>query len=180
MLPEQRDRVIAAGDESARQMGVGSLDQAIDLVYQIGERLKPFMEQMRTREKLIATLDQMEDIPPEEEPLALALFANFPKLLGVELRQQLPEALKSLPGLDKGRKRSLTNREQAQLCDFVSDLYNRGVTMRDCKKRAAQRFNVGVRTVERTWSNRRNVTNERSEEPDFQEVLAWARKLLSE
>ena len=169
--------MVAALDEAAKAVGAETFEQGVDLVCRVVEKLKPLLEQMRTRERVIAELDQMPDFAPEEEPLAVAAFRMLPQFLGIQLRQQLPGVLKDLPGGKRGRRRALSNDEQAAVCNFIGKLYREGVEMRDCKKRASLRFNVATRTLDRIWANRKNVLGKRME-PDLQDVMTWTKKLL--
>jgi len=175
--PEMRDQLVAALDETAKAVGVETFEQGVDLVCRFGEKLMPLLEQVRTREKAMAALDQMPDFPPEEEPLAVAAFRMLPQFLGIQLREQLPSVLKDLSGARKGRRRALSNDKQAAVCNFIGKLYREGVEMRDCKKRASLRFNVATRTVDRIWANRGTMSCNRME-PDLQDVMTWTKKLF--
>jgi hypothetical protein len=176
---EMREQIVAALDEAAKSVGAESFDQGIDLVCRIVEKFMPSLEQMRTRERAIAALDQMPDFPPEEEPLAVASFRMLPQFLGIQARKQVPEVLKDLPGGKKGRRRALASDQQAEVCNFIGKLHLNGVEMRDCKKRASMRYNVAPRTVERIWANRAKLSGKRME-PDFQDVMNWTKKLFTE
>jgi hypothetical protein len=121
----------------------------------------------------------MPDFPPAEEPLAVAAFRTLPQFLAIQVRQQLPSVLKELPGGKKGRRRALSGDQQTALCNFIGKLYLNGVEMRNCKKRASSYFDISPRTVERIWANRAKVAAKRME-PDFQDVMNWTKKLLSE
>ena len=82
MRPEMRDQLVAALDETAKTIGVATFEQGVDLICRFGEKLMPLLEQVRTREKAMAALDQMPDFPPGEEPLAVAAFRMLPQFLG--------------------------------------------------------------------------------------------------
>ncbi len=173
MRPEFRDQVLAALDEVAQIVGIPAIEQGIDLSCRAFEKLLGMMNPIRTREAFSESLDQAE-VPPEEEPIVLASLRVLPHFIGTEIKQAAKQAAKDFP-THTGRKGSLSAEQKAEMCAFIGKLYAQGVKLTVCKQRAAQRFGVGVRTVERAWRHRGDLPAQ----PDFETAMAYLLKVLS-
>jgi hypothetical protein len=90
----------------------------------------------------------------DPNPAELALWLNFIRMLPYILRKDLQKAAKNLPSPPGGRPRELTPQECQEICAEIGRLYGQGVTIRDAQTRMAQRYNKGMRTIQRAWQDR--------------------------
>lgn len=88
----------------------------------------------------------------------IAVFENF-GLVAREIVIELAERVRqALPSEREGRRRLLSPERAGMVCAFVADLYGKGVKpLRLAKARAAKRFGVSDRMVERAWKDRGNA-----------------------
>ena len=181
MRPELRDEFLRAADEAVQQVGCESFDKAVDLVCRLAEGLAPYVHAMRTRERLIAMFDQMEDTPPEMEAFAVAFIRRLPQLFAVVVTENVPSAVQEfLPERKRGRRSAISEQDQAALCNYIGELHVRkGVAEAVAKSRAAQKFGVSLRTVHRIWNDRAAIMA-RVPEPDIATLIEFGKKLLSE
>jgi len=80
----------------------------------------------------------------------LALIRTMPYLF----RSSFRNATKSLPPSPGGRPRELNPEQRKKICLQIGQLYGLGVELRDAQKRMAQRYKVGLRTIQRAWHER--------------------------
>jgi hypothetical protein len=76
---------------------------------------------------------------------------EFPKLEAAA-NQVLPAAPKGRPGASAAFKR--------QVCDFILDLFGKGVPLTICKQRAVGRFHISYRAVEYYWAERGQLSSD--------------------
>lgn len=168
MTPELRDRLLALADEKLKLAGFGSVEEFFERGYQAIDKLGKAFENLRTRDGLVAILNKI-DVPKEDEPFVIATFRYFPYLLRELLGYISEVELKRLPGSPTGRKPSLNSEQATNVCAYVASLYGKGVELRVAKQRAAQRYAISIRTVERAWHNRRAKTDD----IDLYEAIAF-------
>jgi hypothetical protein len=176
MRPELRDRILAAADEASRKLGADTFEQGVEMAYRLSASVTELLDKIRTREQFAAVLDGMPDLPVGKEGLAAAAFRMIPEFISTQMREHASTWLKELPGTPTGRRRALRSTEQAAVCRYMGTLLGEGVDCKTCKKRAAQRFGVGVRTIERAWARRAVLATEFAE-PDFAEVMDYLKQL---
>lgn len=148
------DRILDAADEVFRAAGAADFETGIQTVCTMFERLLQVAERLKSREAVRTMLTELPDVPRDQEELVVSAVRMVPAFLRAEVIPNVNTALKDLPRLPGGRRPSLTPEASVQLCSFIAELYGKGVRLKACKQRAAQRFGIGLRTVERVWSQR--------------------------
>jgi hypothetical protein len=154
MDEEPRRRIIDAVEQALKLAGAKGFEDAEATMQQIADffahRVKPIMN----RERLEALLQQAE-LPPEDEQMFIAMAESFPSLIGVALNMLSSEAAKTFPVSNTGRPKSLTSTKRRAVCEHIARLYGQGTNLKVAKKRTAQKFNVSLSTVERSWAERK-------------------------
>jgi hypothetical protein len=75
------------------------------------------------------------------------------------IRKPLLEAAKALSHPKGGRPKLLTDPDKRKACDDISELMRMsGLELREAVRRAADRYGVSVRTMQRVWQGRANYS----------------------
>ncbi|MFY9561210.1 MAG: hypothetical protein WAQ52_13330 [Terriglobales bacterium] len=156
MKKEVCDQLISEAERVCQRLG-GDLYEVMNKAPQVVEKWKRYYvlaqelwKNARTREDLTAFLLSGPDPSPEE----LETLLTFTRTVPYILRDGLQSAAKSLPPPPGGRPRELTPQECKTICAEIGWLYGQGVELRDAQKRMAQRYNKGLRTIQRAWQQR--------------------------
>ena len=150
------DQLITETEQSLQKMGLDlyeTMQRAGALVERWKQYIPLFQEvwnHASNREQLTALLITGPDPSPEEMETVLTLIRTVPFLL----RSSLQDATKSLPPSPGGRPPELNPEQRKQICLQIGQLYGLGVELRHAQKRMAQRYNVGLRTIQRAWQER--------------------------
>ena len=150
------DQLISETEQSFQKMGLDlyTIMQRAPAVVEKWKRYYGLFQQVwnhaSSREELTAFLVTGPDPSPEEMETVLTLIRTVPYLL----RSSLQNATKSLPPSPGGRPRELRPEQRKEICLQIGQLYGLGVELRDAQKRLAQRYDVGLRTIQRAWQER--------------------------
>lgn len=150
------DQLISETEQSFQKMGLDlyTIMQRAPAVVEKWKRYYGLFQQVwnhaSSREELTAFLVTGPDPSPEEMETVLTLIRTIPYLL----RSSLQDATKSLPPSPGGRPRELRPEQRKEICLQIGQLYGLGVELRDAQKRLAQRYDVGLRTIQRAWQER--------------------------
>jgi hypothetical protein len=150
------DQLISETEQSFQKMGLDlyTIMQRAPAVVEKWKRYYGLFQQVwnhaSSREELTAFLVTGPDPSPEEMETVLTLIRTLPYLL----RGSLQNATKSLPPSPGGRPRELGPEQRKEICLQIGQLYGLGVELRDAQKRLAQRYDVGLRTIQRAWQER--------------------------
>jgi hypothetical protein len=151
------EQLISAAEQFAQTLG-GDLYEVMKKAPQVVEKWRnhyflahEIWHHASTRESLRAFLLSV----PDPEPAELAQWLSFVRTLPFIMRKDLQTAAKNLPPSPGGRPRELTPSECRDICAEIGQLYGQGVSVRDAQKRMAQRYNKGLRTIQRAWQERR-------------------------
>jgi hypothetical protein len=150
------DRLISECEQSFQKMGLD--------FYEIMKRAPERVERWKkyygfaqkvgssagSHEQLTAALLAGPDPDPAEFEVWLAFIRTFPHFL----RGSLQGIAKSLPPSPGGRPRELDARQSMEVCLQIGNLYGQGVALPNAQKRMAQRYGVGLRTIQRAWQER--------------------------
>jgi len=138
----------------------GVSDMGFNL-YKVGPRMKSFLEArlpmlsaMSSREALDAYL---ATAPPTDEAYmqqAVMLFAALPQLLTTYLNETTRRIAENLPPAPAGRPKRVTPEIKREIVGHIGTLFTKGVQLSDAQGRAALRFGVSRRTVQRVWRER--------------------------
>jgi hypothetical protein len=153
---EACDKLIAAAEQFAETLG-GDFYEVMKKAPRVVEKWKQhyFLAQeiwqhAQSRDELRAFLLSAPDPNPAELETYLNLLRSVPHIL----RKSLQTAVKNLPPPPGGRPRELAPLECQQICLEIGWLYGQGVGLGDAQKRMAQRYNKGLRTIQRAWQER--------------------------
>jgi hypothetical protein len=112
------------------------------------------LENVRTREQIAALLDSA----PEPSASTIRTFESVirfaPFLLNRLVRKVAKKAVKGLPENPSGPKPVVEQSQKRAICQYIGSLYGDGVSKKDAQKRAAMKWGVSVRSVERAWAQR--------------------------
>jgi hypothetical protein len=150
------DQLITETEQSFQKMGL-DLYETMTRAGALLEKWKPYIPLFQqvwnhatNREQLTAFLVNGPDPRPEEMEGLLALIRTMPYLF----RSSFQNATKSLPPSPGGRPRELNHEQRKKICLQIGQLYGLGLELRDAQKRIAQRYKVGLRTIQRAWQER--------------------------
>ena len=154
MTDETAQAVIDCLEQSLKQYaGIPTLEDAgktIERLAEILHQVAPFCN----RERLFETLKQ-QNVTAEDEMFIRGVTKNFPAIAVGFFENALPIIRKEFPAINSGRPKALTSEEERAACEYIGKLHVEGVEMKIAKQRAAQKFNVSVPTINRTWAERK-------------------------
>lgn len=172
MRPEFEEALSKSIDDAVVFVGAKDYPDAIETLARALHKMQECLNAVRTKELFIDVLRQAGDVPLEQEMYVVGLIQGLPGIIRMLLTEKAPELAKDLPPLPTGRKQSLTLEQRVQICNYVSELYRKGVQMQVAKQLAAQKFGVKLRSVERAWSKRSNYNLEKPDIPT-DELMRW-------
>lgn len=149
---EEKRRIREPLDSAVRRFaGLEGWDAAMDGLARVATWFLASSERMKADAlvSLLETADPSEDIEPW-----LVTIENFGPVAREVLIEIAERARKALPAAPGGRRRRLTPERAAAACAFIGDLYAKGAVLDAAKRRAAQRFGVSRRTIQRVWEGR--------------------------
>jgi hypothetical protein len=156
MRPEARDQFLANADATAKALGGTCLQEGINIVRSTLAALTKIADMIQTPELVAQSLDEL-NITPEREQLLIQLAEAGPlvvKWIIQKLHKSAEETLPTLPN----RRPAVAGKTQVEILRFINQQHFRYETpLKFAKKRAAQRFDCSVRTVERYWGNRKRI-----------------------
>jgi hypothetical protein len=156
MRPEARDQFLVNADATARALGGTSIQDGVALVRRILAKLTEMFESIQTPEQLAAGLDDL-NVTPEIESLMIQGVAAGPLLLRWMAMKANESAETNLPTFPN-RRPPVPAKVQVEIVKFVNDLnFRQNVPLEAAKRRAAKKFDCGVRTIERYWKERENI-----------------------
>jgi hypothetical protein len=168
--PEQVDRLLSLADESAKRVGVITVDEALAKVRQFTIPILETLRRAETRDQLARELREFE-VPEDLEELLLQVVRFMPELLRHWARELNERATKTLPAPQVGRS-TVPAEIQLQMIRFIEHLYiEKKVALKEAKLRARNRFRWSIRTVNRYWSRRKEIL-ESGPTMRFADVLA--------
>lgn len=175
MTPEFEAQVSKAIDEAVVFIGENNYTDGMGKFCAMLEQFLAELSQIRTKEEFLALLNQAGEIPPQTQMYFLALLQGIPQILQFIVSKELPKLAEELPPLPTGRKQALTLEQRTQVCDYVAHLHRQGTPIQISKQRAAQKYGVRLRSVERAWAKRAEACSERPKIP-VEDLVAWMRR----
>jgi hypothetical protein len=176
MRPEFKEQLLASLDSAAQCAGTASYEAGMVQLSTLLDKLQGWVSRMRTKEDLAALLDELAEEPTtEDEIYTIGLLQGLPSIMRELFTNQVPRLAESLPPPRTGRKHVLTLEQRILIRDYISELHRMGTPLQTSKKRAAQRFGVGVRSVERAWSKRMELNIDKPW-VSVSELIAWMSK----
>lgn len=135
-------------------VGENSFDEGFAKARKVFVAIAAHLEALGDRKAFDTMLSKLE-ISAEEEQQFLAVAENLTALLGLGVQIFAQRFSKEFPVKLSGRPKSLPQAQERKLCEFIGGLFLQGTQLKVCKKRAAQKFGVSLRTVERVWADRK-------------------------
>jgi hypothetical protein len=169
-----RERMIAALEKAFCEAGSESYEDGIKVATKLTNWLSNGLRSIQTIEQLRQTLDSCEPISKAEEKLALFALEHMPSLVRVGLKLAAKKAAATLPPPPSGRPSALDASGKEAVLDYIAELIRKGASMEAAKLRAAQKFNCSKRTVQRLWTNRESIAEDK---PTMDAVVARLSKL---
>lgn len=167
-------------DEKTREKMVSALENAILAAgakdYEAGmaqaSKLIAFLhnnvQMMQTKDAFRKTLDSCSEVSKSEEKIALMGLTMMPHLLRIGLKMAAKKAENTLPALPGGRPRAISATEAREILRFISGLHEKGTSFKAAKERASRRYGISLRTIERLWSKRIAIDEDK---PTIEDVL---------
>ena len=158
MKPETVQKLLEACDEMSQQVGLKAYDDVQQFMQKQGPFIRfvvEFFDNLKTRPELISWLSKIEEPEPAFVDYMVRMFREFPMILGIAIRKAATSD-KTPPG-PKGPPR-IDDKKRYEICQFVLDLHGKKrVKEPAAKKRAAQHFDVSIRSVDRIWNDREEI-----------------------
>lgn len=170
MSPEQRDRFLHALDETAKSLGDVTLDQGLEIANLFISTLHELFEKVKTRELFAYELEH-NDLSPEMGELLISFAEQLPRFARFAVDKASNAVIRDLPSPVEGRP-TLPAVAQLEIVKYVQHLYvEKKVPVRVAMQRAADKFNCGLRSVQRCWKKRDQIL-EQGPEMRFPDVLS--------
>ena len=179
MRTEQRDRVLAAADNFARELNNIGFQETVVEGRRLFLRLAELMEPIQTREQVLQVMDATPDLSAKDEKLILMAFKYGRHIFRLGLLALLADVVKGLPRPPGGRKKMFTVQEETEVCEFISDLILKKVDLPLAYERTALHFGCSRRSVRRLWEDRDEIAEE-IRNPSFDDTLHAVRAFLSD
>ena len=152
-----REQMVTAVVEAARVLGSEDYEEGMRKANKLVESAHAAIQSMQTVDTLRATLNNYSPASDDKEQLLVFVVTNLPSLIRFAFKMMAKKSASNLPTLPTGRPQALDAVERQRMLDFVSQLYRKGVLLKDAKLRASQEFRCSQRTVERAWANRQSL-----------------------
>lgn len=167
--------VVQAVESALAEAGLSDPYRHGERVFQWLERNRKMIEAIRSREALTALIRNVPEEAEQYLPLVVALIQMAPSILTGEVMRMVHQSAKDNPvSVSPGRPVVLADSAKDEICDSVSDLYRKGVALTLAKERSAERFGVGMRSVERVWRQRNKLAERKPQTiADLFEAFQW-------
>ena len=156
MKPETRDRLLTGIDSAtAKLTQFSTIESVAHWLWEFSGRVHRKMENVRTREQIVALLDAEPEPSPATIRVIEAVIRFAPYLLNRLVKKVAKDALKGLAENPPGPKPVISESEKPLIIAFIRDLYvYREVSVQDAQRRAAMKWSVSFRSIERLWAER--------------------------
>ena len=178
MTPETRDVILENIENALRSAGSADYETGIATVSTLLDWCRNHIEMIRTRQHLALILETLPPMDPEEESMAVACTALLPQLVASTVGDLYKQFSSDFKPAATGRPNVLGKDQYLRLVKYVGDMHVQGYTLSVCKRRAATKFGVSVRTVERIWQVRASLMEGRRE-ISFQEAKDWIVSMMN-
>jgi hypothetical protein len=151
-------KFVAAFEEVAKQMNAEDYDWMADRAAQMVPMIRitaDLIEKSKSRADLTAWLEKFPEPEPSLVDFIVRAVHTVPRAFGSTIRDIV--MTHNLPSPLKGRPR-ISQKTAYEVCTFISDLYGRnGVPILHAKQRAARRFGLSPRSIDRLWTDRARI-----------------------
>lgn len=169
MDEEVREKMISAIEKAAREAGAQDYEEGLKSVIKFTEFLNTNARSIQTTEGLRKVLDSCEPLSKSEEKLALFAMEHLSSILRICFKLAAKKAAATLPPPPSGRPPAFCARESEEVLDYISALHRKGSLLDAAKERASQKFGRSRRTIERLWSNRGSIAEDK---PTIEAVIS--------
>jgi len=155
MKPETRDRLIASMNRVAAEGndGKGLYASVAELIAFLA-KMQEILAHFESPERMQADLDRMEEPSPTVLAMMEGTARHGPRLIHRWIKLRATQGLKALPNPATGRPIAIPFEQRRAVCDEVSVLVRKGLSLWTAKRRVAAWHGANVRTVHRIWKMR--------------------------
>lgn len=151
---DRAERIVETYETLIKMAGAQSLEDEMARVRRAGAYVQKYlplvMEMHSGREELIAATAAL---PDDYAPMVEAFMAAVPELVRVLFARLYKGTSKAFP-TPLGGRRSVPTKQRTEVCQFILAAFGRSVPLGMAQKRAAAKFGLGLRTVQRIWRDR--------------------------
>jgi hypothetical protein len=119
----------------------------------------PLLEASQSREGLNALLAHGKETDMQHLLQAVALLQALPSVAEQFVDQGILKAAQSIPTQNPGRRR-IEPETKRKIVDAVGRLHMQGVPIGTAQSRAAQKFGLGKRSIQRVWRERQHLAEQ--------------------
>lgn len=163
-----REKMVSALENAVHTAGAKDYEDGMNQATKLIEFAHNGVQSIRTIKGLRATLDSCPPMSKSEEKVALLTLNLLPQLFRIALKMAAAKA--TLPPPSGGRPRATTANKTQEVLDFVSELFRKGSRLNVAKDRAAKKYGLSLRTIERLWSKRESILED---EPTIDDALRF-------
>jgi uncharacterized protein YoaH (UPF0181 family) len=153
MTDETVNALVDCIEKVLKRGGMQTLEDAGLAIHRLADILNQ-LTQFCNRERLTEKLKEIQ-LSPQDEMLIRGMTDNFPAMAVAIFQEALPIIRKEFPVINAGRPKALTTEQQRAACEHIGKLHAEGLNIKIAKRRAAQKFDVSVSTIDRTWAQRK-------------------------
>jgi len=150
---EAIDRIFTAMDKAFVPMGYSTFNEGTWRIAAWFEKLAKVISIMQDRNATRRWLRQSPEIDPVEMERLIKILGKMLFLI----RRFAPMIAKRLPHDPGGRPSVSTAEMQKEICEEISTLHAKGVSIGTACTRLAARYGVSVRSIQRIWNKRKDI-----------------------
>lgn len=165
---QTKQRFIAGLDALMKTAGANSFQEALAIVKGMLLSLASKMDSLGDEKAFEDKLSEIE-LSAEDERMVLAVAENLPGVVNFISAVFYQDISKEFPSQNSGRPKSLPLGQEPEVREFIGRLFLQGTPLSLSKKRAAQKFGISLRTVERVWADRKK----KERQPSVAEMVAF-------
>jgi hypothetical protein len=165
-----REKMVLALENAVRVAGAKDYEDGMRQATNLIEFARNGAQSIQTIEGLRTVLDSCPPMSRREEKIVLVLMNQLPQVLRIGFMVAAAKAKATLPPPTGGRPRATTASKTQEVLDFVSELFRKGSRLRVAQTRAANKYGLSLRTIERLWSNRESILED---EPTIDDGLRF-------
>lgn len=141
---------------TAKLTQFSTIESVAQWLWEFSGRVHRKMENVRTREQIVTLLDA----EPEPSPATIRVFESVirfaPYLVNRLVKNVAKDAVKGLAENPPGPKPVIPESEKPLIIAIILDLMGKKVSRQDAQGRAAMKWGVSLRSIERHWAQRDN------------------------
>jgi hypothetical protein len=153
--PETRDRLIASMNRIAAEGNDGKeLYTSVSELMAFLGKLMEILTRFESPERMREDLDRMEEPSPRFLAMIEGTARHGSTLIHRWIKWRITLGLKALPNPATGRPLTIPTEQRKTVCDEVSRLERKGLSLWSAKRKVAAHYRVNARTIHRIWDKR--------------------------